>query len=295
MNNSKIQKIRKKWFHKSEHAINKLIIYLGMFLLTITAIVMAHDKGWISINLGVIAALKTASIILWTYFIATIFIRLTQTQVFKIFDESVEPEQKLLLSKFYISFIYLLSTAFVLWKMGVTQENIALVLGFLATGIAFAVRDVIQSFFVWYMLLTKKPFRIGDYIKIDGEEGIVKHIGTFFVFIERINTDLKGVVKIPNKIFLEKKVITYSGGVNIPVIIKAPLTSVELRDVEEKIKEIKKNLLKNYPNYNINPKLISDKEYVYLYYDFTVPQTQDLAEIRHKCYEETYKYFKGAR
>ena len=38
----------------------------------------------ISINLGVIAALKTASIILWTYFIATIFIRLTQTQVFKI-------------------------------------------------------------------------------------------------------------------------------------------------------------------------------------------------------------------
>lgn len=295
MNNSKIQKIRKKWFHKSEHAINKLIIYLGMFLLTITAIVMAHDKGWISINLGVIAALKTASIILWTYFIATIFIRLTQTQVFKIFDESVEPEQKLLLSKFYISFIYLLSTAFVLWKMGVTQENIALVLGFLATGIAFAVRDVIQSFFVWYMLLTKKLFRIGDYIKIDDEEGIVRHIGTFFVFIERINTDLKGVVKIPNKIFLEKKVITYSGGVNVPVIIKAPINSVDLKDVDGKIKEIKNNLLKKYPDYKIDPKLISSKEFIYLHYDFTVPKSQNLAEIKHNCFEETYKYFKGIK
>lgn len=287
-------KIKKKWFHKSEHAINKLILFLGAFLLTITAIVMAHDKNWISVNEGVITTLKTVSIVLWTYFIATIFIRLTQAQVFKLFDESVDAEQKLLLSKLYISFIYVLSTAFVLWRMGVTPENITIFLGLVATGIAFAIRDFILSYFVWFMLLTKKPFRMGDYISIGEDEGIVKHIGTFFVFIDPINTDLKGTVKIPNKLFLEKKVITY-GGVNIPVMVKAPVTSVELKDVEEKLKEIKKNLLKKYPKYTINPKLISDKEYVYLYYDFTVPQTQNLAEIRHKCYEETYKYFKGAR
>lgn len=289
-------KIRKKLLQrKSEHTINKLIVYLGVFLLTITALVMAEGKGWIVINPGVTTALKTASVILWTYFIATVFIRLTQTKVFKIFDESAEPEQKLLLSKFYISFIYFLSTAFVIWRLGVTPENIALVLGFLATGIAFAVRDVIQSFFVWYMLLTKKPFRMGDYIKIDEEEGIVRHIGTFFVFIERINTDLKGMVKIPNKVFLEKKVITYGGGANVPVIIKAPVTSIGLEDVDGKIKEIKKNLLKKYPNYKIDPKLISSKECMFLHFDFTVPKSHNLAEIKHNCFEETYKYFKGVK
>jgi MscS family membrane protein len=287
-------KIKKNIFHKSEHTINKLILFLGAFLLSITAVVMAQDKGWISINPGIITTLKTVSIVLWTYFIATIFIRLTQAQVFKLFDESVGPEQKLLLSKLYISFIYVLSTAFVLWRMGVTPENITIFLGLVATGIAFAIRDFILSYFVWFMLLTKKPFRMGDYITMGDDEGIVKHIGTFFVFIDPINTDLKGTVKIPNKLFLEQKVTTY-GGVNIPVIVKAPVTSVELKDVEEKLKEIKKNLFKKYPKYTINPKLISDKEYVYLYYDFTVPQTQNLAEIRHKCYEETYKYFKGAR
>lgn len=287
-------KIKKNIFHKSEHAINKLILFLGAFLLTITAIVMAQGKGWITINHGIIGTLKTMTIILWTYFIATVFIRLTQAQVFKLFDESVDAEQKLLLSKLYTTVIYVLSTAFVLWKMGVTPENITIFLGLVATGIAFAIRDFILSYFVWFMLLTKKPFRIGDYIKMGENEGIVKHIGTFFVFIEPIDTDLKGTVKIPNKLFLEQKVITY-GGVNVPVMVKAPVTSVELKDIESKIKDIKKNLTKEYPKYIIKPKIISDKEYVYLYFDFTVPQEQNLAEIRHKCYEETYKYFKGAR
>lgn len=287
-------KIKKNIFHRSEHNINKLILFLGVFLLTITAIVMAQTKGWITINEGIIATLKTVSIVIWAYFIATILIRITQREVFKLFDESVDPEQKLLLSKLYISFVYVLATAFVLWRMGVTLGNITIFLGLATTGIAFAIRDVILSYFVWFMLLTKKPFRMGDYIKMGEDEGIVKHIGTFFVFIDPINTDLKGTVKIPNKLFLEQKVVTY-GGLNIPVMVKAPVTSVELKDVEEKIKEITKNLLKKYPKYTINPKLISDKEYVYLYYDFVVPQTQNLAEIRHNCYEETYKYFKGAR
>jgi len=287
-------KINKSIFHRHEHNVNRLILVLGIFLLTITAIVMAQEKGWILLNGGVITTLKTISIIIWTYFIATVFIRLTQRQVFKLFDESVDPEQKLLLSKFYITVIYVLSTAYVLWKMGVTLENITIFLGLVATGLAFAIRDIIVSYFVWFMLLTKKPLRIGDYIKIGEDEGIVKHIGTFFVFIDPINTEIENTVKIPNKLFLEKQLTTF-GRNKIPVIVKAPVTSVELINVQEKLKEIKKSLSKKYPDYNINPKLISDKEYVYLLYDFSIPLNQNLTEIRHHCYEETYKYFKGAR
>ncbi len=288
--------IKKKLFHiyKAERAVNKLILILGAFLLTITATVMAQSKGWISLNPSVITTLKTISIIIWAYFIATVFVRLTQSQVHKLFDESVDAEQKLLLNKLYISIIYVLATAFVLWTLGFTLSNITIFLGLATTGIAFAIRDIILSYFVWFMLLTKKPFRIGDYVKMGEEEGIVKHIGTFFVFVDPINTEIKQTMKIPNKLFLEKHVITF-GSINIPVIVKAPVTSVELKDVEEKINQIKKDLKKTYPNYEINPKLISDKEFVYLFYDFTVPPKENLTKIRHKCFEETYLYFKGAR
>jgi small-conductance mechanosensitive channel len=178
--------------------------------------------------------------------------------------------------------------------MGVTLENITLFVGLIATGLAFALREILLPFFVWFMLLTKRPFRIGDYIKIGDDEGRVKHIGTFYVFLDPLNTDLNQTIKIPNKIFLEKQVINY-GGINLPIFLKIPVTAMDLKDSEKRIEEIKKNLIKIYPEYTINPKLVSDKEYVYLLFDFTVSTKENYTKIRHKLYEETYNYFKGPR
>jgi hypothetical protein len=110
-------KIKKKiLFKTAEHNVNKLILVLGIFLLTITALIMANTKGWIALNPGILATIKIISIILWTFFIASVFIKFTHNRVHKLFDESVDVEQRILLSKFYTFFVYLFATAFVLWK-----------------------------------------------------------------------------------------------------------------------------------------------------------------------------------
>ena len=285
---------KKKIFNTNEHNINKLILVLGVFLLTITALVMANSNGWIALNVGILTAFKTISIILWTYFIASIFIKLTQNKAHKLFDESVDIEQKILLSKFYTFIVYSLATAYVLWKMGVTLANITIFLGLIATGLAFALREILLPFFIWFILLTKRPFRIGDYIRIGEDEGKVRHIGTFFVFLDPINTDINETIKIPNKLFLEKQIINY-GGLNLPVVLKVPITAVDLKDCSNKIKTIRTNLLKKYTEYKINPKIISEKEYVYLFFDFTVSPKENLPKIRNDIYEEVYNYFKGPR
>ena len=285
---------KKKIFNTNEHNINKLILVLGVFLLTITALVMANSNGWIALNSGILTAFKTISIILWTYFIASIFIKLTQNKAHKLFDESVDIEQKILLSKFYTFIVYSLATAYVLWKMGVTLANITIFLGLIATGLAFALREILLPFFIWFILLTKRPFRIGDYIRIGEDEGKVRHIGTFFVFLDPINTDINETIKIPNKLFLEKQIINY-GGLNLPVVLKIPITAVDLKDCSNKIKTIRTNLLKKYTEYKINPKIISEKEYVYLFFDFTVSPKENLPKIRNDIYEEVYNYFKGPR
>lgn len=285
---------KKKIFNTNEHNINKLILVLGVFLLTITALVMANSNGWIALNFGILTAFKTISIILWTYFIASIFIKLTQNKAHKLFDESVDIEQKILLSKFYTFIVYSLATAYVLWKMGVTLANITIFLGLIATGLAFALREILLPFFIWFILLTKRPFRIGDYIRIGEDEGKVRHIGTFFVFLDPINTEINETIKIPNKLFLEKQIINY-GGLNLPVVLKVPITAVDLKDCSNKIKTIRTNLLKKYTEYKINPKIISEKEYVYLFFDFTVSPKENLPKIRNDIYEEVYNYFKGPR
>jgi len=288
-------KIMKKALLKTtEHNVNKLIIVLGLFLLTITTLIMANTKGWITLNSGLLATIRIISIILWSYFVASVFIKFTHTRVHKLFDESVEIEQRILLSKFYTFIIYSLATAYVLWKMGVTLANITIFLGLIATGLAFALREIILPFFVWFMLLTKKPFRIGDYILIGEDEGKVKHIGTFFVFLEPINTEINETIKIPNKLFLEKRIVNY-GGMNIPIVIKIPITAADLKESNIKIQEIKKNILKIFPDYYINPKIISEKEFVYLFFDFLVSTKENIPYLRHKLYEETYRYFKGPR
>lgn len=290
-------KIRKKIIKlkTEEHNVNKLILVLGVFLLTVTMLVMADANEWIVLNPNILAALKLVSIILWTYFLTSIFIKFTQKRAYNLFTESVDTEQRILLSKLYIYFVYLIATAFVLWNMGVTLENITLFVGLIATGLAFALREIILSFFVWFMLLTKRPFRIGDYIKVGEDEGKVIHIGTFYVFLTPLNTDLEQSIKIPNKIFLEKQTINY-GSNSLPIFLKLPVTALsELNENVKKIASIKKNLLEVYPDYKINPKLVSEKEYVYLLFDFTVSHKENYTKIRHKLYEETYTYFRGPR
>jgi small-conductance mechanosensitive channel len=84
-----------------------------------------------------------------------------------------------------------------------------------ATGFAFAIRDVILSYFIWFILLTKKPFKIGDYIRVgddDSLEGLVKHIGLFYVVVDPTPETYEDYFKIPNKMFLEKPIKNYGRG-----------------------------------------------------------------------------------
>jgi small-conductance mechanosensitive channel len=112
---------------------------------------------------------------------ATLFIRLTINFTIGKFEGIGQPEERILFSKLYILLVYVLATVIVFLHMGIGIQNVALFLGLTATGFAFAVRDVVLSYIVWFILLTKKPFKIGDYINVAGEEGQVKHIGMFYV------------------------------------------------------------------------------------------------------------------
>lgn len=286
---------KKLILRKREHNVNKLILVLAFFLLSITAIILANNVNWISLNVDLVSFLKLILIILGSYLIASLFIKLTHKRVYKLFDESVGVEHKILLNKFYTAVVYLFATAVVFWNLGVTLENLTLIVGLIATGLAFALREILLPIFVWFLLLTKKPFRIGDYIKIGDDEGIVKHIGTFYVFLIPLNTDLQQEIKIPNKLFLDKNTINY-GSDRLPIFLKLPITALsELHLNEEKIEVLKKNLREIYPEYIINPKLISEKEYIYMLFDFKVSKNENYTKIRHKIYEQTYKYFKGPR
>ncbi len=154
--------------------------------------------------------------------IASVILRITIGRFNKIFNE---PEERIFYSKLWNWTVYFISLFVVLFYFGVSLGNITLFLGLMATGFAFAVRDILLSYFGWMVLLRKKPFRIGDYIQIGDDEGKVMHIGTFYVLLDKTYDLPEDYTRVPNRLFLERSIYKL-GTENFLEQLSFPITSV---------------------------------------------------------------------
>lgn len=72
--------------------------------------------------------------------------------------------------------IYSIGLAIILGILGVPASAIGTFLGLLALGISFALRDIIANFISGILILITRPFKIGDQIAAEGEQGVVEDI-----------------------------------------------------------------------------------------------------------------------
>ena len=202
----KFNKVKKRFAHEQ---LNRTILLFLIVMLPIIAIDLAGRQEIIPIPDAIVKILEWIIVILVSFGGATLFIRLTINLIAGKFEGIGQPEERILFSKLYILLVYVLATVIVFLHIGIGIQNVALFLGLTATGFAFAIRDVVLSYIIWFMLLTKKPFKIGDYIKVGAEEGQVKHIGMFYVVVDASPDTYADYTKIPNKVFLEKPIRNY--------------------------------------------------------------------------------------
>lgn len=134
---------------------------------------------------------------------------LIRRQLKKYLGHEVPLEQYILLSTLLRFGIFIIPVLMVLNQFGLSLNNITLILGLLTTGLAFAIRDILVSLLAWLMILIRQPFRLGHVICIGEDTGKVVSIDTFFV---TLNLDLRSdgnLVRIPNRLFLEKPVLLH--------------------------------------------------------------------------------------
>lgn len=204
--------------------LNRAILFFaGLIFLGI--LISAVHRYYYPLPYPIVPVAERVSLILLSYLVATVFLRITIVRVLAVFNETIQVEQRILVTKLYTAIVYLAATVVVFWQLGVTGQSIMIFLGLATTGIAFALRDILLSFFAWYLLLSKRPFRIGDYISIDGVEGRVEHIGTFYVFVDETPETYEDVTRIPNRTFLDKPFRNY-GRKNIPVSVRYKIGQV---------------------------------------------------------------------
>jgi len=131
-------------------------------------------------------------------------------------------------------------------SVGIDLSSLAVIAGALSVGIGFGLRNLVGNFISGISLLIERPIKVGDWIAVDGYEGIVKKVA---VRATEIQTFQGAAVMIPNLRLIENPVTNLThkgrtGRIDVPIGVAYGTDTQKVRDIlmgiaeaDERIKE----------------------------------------------------------
>lgn len=111
-----------------------------------------------------------------------------------------------------VSFIgFIISIILAIVAMGVDLSNLAVIAGALSVGIGFGLQDVIKNLVSGIIILFERPFKVGDWVILGGEEGKIKQIN---IRSTELETWTRRSVIIPNATLISSSLVNLTHGDN---------------------------------------------------------------------------------
>ena len=104
---------------------------------------------------------------------------------------------------------------------GVVASSVSVAAG---TIIGFSSRNTISNAIAGLLLLSSRPFNIGDRIHTTEESHLIGDVMEITLFYTKIKTIRNELVAIPNQTLLQRQIVNYSGLENLAICVKMPLT-----------------------------------------------------------------------
>jgi len=142
---------------------------------------------------------------LFTYFVYVVVNTIAALNLNKLVRDSSSVKAELINVgiKIINFFIFTIGVLFVLYFAGVDLTAVLSGLGIGGFAVAFAAKDTISNFFGTLSILFSNIFSQGDWIEIDGKEGVVVEIG---LRVTTLRTFDNALIAIPNGTFASKDI-----------------------------------------------------------------------------------------
>lgn len=149
-----------------------------------------------------------------------------------------------LITKGLKCFIILLVGVFVLSLLGFKEiKSVLTGVGIGGLAVAMAAQDLLKNVFGGFIILTDRSFNVGDFIKVESNEGIVEEVGIRSTKVRTLEQEL---VIVPNSKFVDGALLNYSrrGSRRVKQVVGATYstTSEQLKNI---ISQIEKYLVES--------------------------------------------------
>jgi small conductance mechanosensitive channel len=115
------------------------------------------------------------------------------------------------IKRFLINLLYILTVVFIgisaLTTMGIATTSLLTLLGAASLAIGFALKDFLSNIAAGFVLIFLRPFKVGDYIKVQSAIGTVAEINLFMTVLSTIGNE---VLFIPNNQVITNYVTNYT-------------------------------------------------------------------------------------
>lgn len=184
-----------KWEVVLLEALSGPMALLVASLLWWTAVVSLRFSGVPRDVLVYAVKLILCGAIIWTFYAAAGVFQQFLREYAKRSDNNLDEQIVKLISRSLKVFIVVVGVLLAAQNMGIQVFSVLAGLGLGGLAVALAAKDSLANFFGSIMIMFDRPFRVGHWVIVQGQEGIVEDIGFRST---KIRTFYNSLVSIPN-------------------------------------------------------------------------------------------------